>query len=1257
MAEEIVSTETVKTEFVNDGTVGPTVQAADQLANKEAELQAFKDSINVNLITGKGGFNDDQLARYLLDNVPVNITPENKTKILESFTPGQIIAKFTNAEEITGIRRVTDPLIKGALDLGLPTLAGGLAYSAFSPVTSPLIAAIPAGSAFRATQIIGQNISKELFPYEILPEQRASFEAFYTFGTGLGFVGAPYKMASTMLPGSLTYARNTAIMANGGKLGPIDRIGMATLQRPYLTAGTELSALGGQAYGTYAAEKSDPGNMPKRLLSELMYGFAGPTAAFTAARASEKGIDVITNFFKTKEITTTQGTYTVPTAERSKIKQLLKRGWIKYDGNEDQFNLWVDEITGEDGLRLLAEMKGQYGPRTTASLSGDNYLMALQKKLMTESPTFNKEVKSIYNANLEKIGTFIDLIKASGDPELVALAAKLQKTQTEGVLIQSLQSANERAGATINKITGNDTESAMKAGKVMETLTGNVLTTARKHEDSLYELINKNEIITTSNLVKEFDDMMGKLLPKEEGPLIPLPIKTLIFRARGGSDNFAENTAKEVNRLETKIRSARTKNAETNAKFPLSKTYFSDLKTEIADLTPEMQLVRMQDELESLKNLQTGKDSSLKSRDKTKLISYLENEIGINYNSSLLDDLNNTAPISPELIDNGITIREAIRAKSLLLSQARMSITAGDYDRARILGDLADSIVDDLGYAATPKRGEVLTDNQIALSNATGFSKSLHDVFSRAFSGNLLAKTKKGNRKIMPELLFNATFTGPADATALKLGEMQDAMMLLSKNAGEDYAESATAQLGTMKAAQTDFIRHAFDLIVTPPKVKGEMPTVDAQKLADFNKEYANVLNLFPDVKQDLTSVETANNLINAKKIKLDEFRISSKVGSVDSDNVPTAAFSEFIGSGNNPGLIIEQYIGTPFARSKGNSKKILENWLDKLKVGEKDFPGATEGFVKSVFDQGFLYAKDGEVVDGKMNVNYNKLKQYLFGAKTRTDDLNVVEILRNKGAITTDEAVRLKSLLDDAISFTKQLDIDPSDVAAAEVPKSLYGRATNLFTTVIATGVVGFARRSLGLSEIAPGAGGIAVPQAAAEYGRDIAQRIPMALRSELVENMMKDPELFRLMMDKTKDPVKQLENAKRFNAYLYNAGYIASEDAMDEQGYLKSRFKTLFDQNEEAIRKRNELLNQEQSSVQTQPLPTPTEVSANLPRPGLNGNAGGPPVSNQQLAGSNSSVTPERLDQYKALFGQDSISQTFAAKGGLVQGIGSLV
>lgn len=378
--------ENVTTNFENDGSIGPTVQNAEKIQQQfggfdtfEDQLQNYANQFNVNEITGKGGFTDDQFARYLLDNAPGQW---DKDKILESFTPGQIIAKFTNAEEITGIRRVTDPLIKGGLEVGAPFGAAALSYGLFAPVTGPLVAAIPAASTWRATQIIGQNISKELFPYEILPEQRALFESMYTFGGGLNFTAAPYMFAKSMLPGTLSYARNLNIMANGGKLGPVDRIGMAALQRPFLTAGTELSALGGASFGTYAAEKSDPGNMPKRLLSELMYGFGGPTAAFTATRGAEKGIDVIKKFFETSKITTQRGTYDVPTSQRNNVSQLFKRSWIKHSGDEDQFNLWFNEVTGEQGIRLLADIKGQYGPRTTASLTGDSYLMALQKKLM-----------------------------------------------------------------------------------------------------------------------------------------------------------------------------------------------------------------------------------------------------------------------------------------------------------------------------------------------------------------------------------------------------------------------------------------------------------------------------------------------------------------------------------------------------------------------------------------------------------------------------------------------------------------------------------------------------------------------------------------------------------------------------------------------------------------------------------------------------------------------------------------------------------
>ena len=59
--------------------------------------------------------------------------------------------------------------------------------------------------------------------------------------------------------------------------------------------------------------------------------------------------------------------------------------------------------------------------------------------------------------------------------------------------------------------------------------------------------------------------------------------------------------------------------------------------------------------------------------------------------------------------------------------------------------------------------------------------------------------------------------------------------------------------------------------------------------------------------------------------------------------------------------------------------------------------------------------------------------------------------------------------------------------------------------------------------------------------------------------------------------------------------------------------------------------------SSVQTQSLPTPTEVSANLPRPGPV-SAGGPPVSNQ----------PVDRARFASLFPEDRA---------LIEGIGSLV
>ena len=88
-------------------------------------------------------------------------------------------------------------------------------------------------------------------------------------------------------------------------------------------------------------------------------------------------------------------------------------------------------------------------------------------------------------------------------------------------------------------------------------------------------------------------------------------------------------------------------------------------------------------------------------------------------------------------------------ARSVLLNRGKEAAANKNFTKAHFYSDLADAIRDDLNSAA----GEGNTENQVALQTATRFSKSFHDAFSRAFPSTVLARSKTGARKVMPELL------------------------------------------------------------------------------------------------------------------------------------------------------------------------------------------------------------------------------------------------------------------------------------------------------------------------------------------------------------------------------------------------------------------------------------------------------------------------------------------------------------------------
>jgi len=1386
--------ETITTGFENDGTLGPTVQNLNKspdLQNKFGgfnsyadQLTNYKNRVDVEELA-LSGLSNSALAKYLVNNAP---TPEGQSYYYEDFKIGpdkqsddQIIARFSNASVKSIPSLFAEKASEGLTEFGLPVAAavssaypaflGGTAAAApfigpFAPVAGVAAAGITAYSAYKATQGIGSAIHEKMFVNETLPSQRALGEAFFTFGAGTPFAFAPAFISRFMLPGSVSALRNNLVLAQGGKLTPLDQIGTSYLRYPGRTTAIEGTSLIGSGYGTFIAETSDPGNVLLRVGAETLFGLGSPFAQAGGEKIASKFFDRGKAAFGGPNVVKTRMNpegYAVSNNalidQGKRIKKALEKA-----GEEGDFENLLNFSKSPEGEKLLDDLYStlppnerlKFGPRTTASYLDNKYLLGLQKLLSRQSENFDTNIKNEYIKTFKEAQDVVKLMYASGDATLIAKAAELEVTTMQNLVARSLQTAGEKAGETISKIVGTDTESAMKSGRIIEKLMENTNTDLRALETSLYNNIDGKAVVGTDSFLKEYDDTLTKLLDKEEGPLIPLAVRTLIFKAKGSTDDIADVTAKDVSKLQEKIKTLVRNNKELNATFPETNRYFSNLETEIADLTPEMKLVRLQEELgrlsdidvnqkdlnlynttlkrhnnslnekrspfvdrglddeigsihfygsdgqgvlyegnllrnsndikyknlskkdkidilkteqqrrvdsaeiynkKTLDQLQAKKEAKsfyddaiyllendtpvIKSvKDKGKLVRYLENKIKINYNTSLLDDLNNTAPISPELVDNSISIDEMRRARTLLLNQARISIAASDYDRARILSNLADSIKDDIGYSVTPQDGVPLTPNQIAIKNAVNFSSAYNDVFSRGYPSSILANQRSGARKIMPELLLQSSFSGPGDATALRFKGMRDAIELLTEEGGKRFSETATARLGTLDAAQADFIRAAFDEITIPSSVSGEPVTVDPQALANFNKKYANLLNSFPAVKRDLADVESANNLMNVERINMQKILSETKLGAKDPNNVPILSFANFLGAETNPGLIIDQQVGSPGARNSINPVKALSVFSQKVVQASKSgkFPGITEGFVDTVLDRGATFSK---MKNGLLD--FNGLQDFLFSPITK-GQASVMETLRVNGAISLPETIRLKNMVDDMVKYTDDLEIDP----VSKLPVSLSKKSTNLLTTVFATGGLQFVKESVGLGGIS--AGGIAVPAAAAELGKEIVTKIPSAMKVKLLEDAMRDPELFKVMMDKTMDATKQVDNIKFLYGYMLNAGIIASgsESRKErEKQFRDTKFKEqkrlLLERTKDKKRSGglgSELLNidNQQSSVQTQPPQPPTEESANLPRPGLNVNAGGPPVSNQ----------PVDRARFAALFPEDRA---------LIEGIGSLV
>ena len=312
----------------------------------------------------------------------------------------------------------------------------------------------------------------------------------------------------------------------------------------------------------------------------------------------------------------------------------------------------------------------------------------------------------------------------------------------------------------------------------------------------------------------------------------------------------------------------------------------------------------------------------------------------LNNELNLINARNNFTAQTTDVAPEEITVKEGMRARSILLTLMKQKTALGgsqDLNAARVLGELADAIKDDFGIkvGGDAPDGEALaalTEDQQKLRNAFIFSKALNDVFTRAFPNAMVAKDRLGGAFNIPELAHKKIFTGGGDATALKYDQLQKAMTFLADNvAGENFDDFTISQVGSLRAAQSDLLRVASKKTIDPNTGR-----VNATSLNRFKEEFKVVLynedgtEKFPEFMRDIETVEKAQNAFDTLLAKTGDPRVSETGISPLGKSIPrqgiyqkklksTINLSSFLDG--NATAIVKSTVGEPGNRKTGSEQ------------------------------------------------------------------------------------------------------------------------------------------------------------------------------------------------------------------------------------------------------------------------------------------------------------------------------------------------
>ena len=489
-------------------------------------------------------------------------------------------------------------------------------------------------------------------------------------------------------------------------------------------------------------------------------------------------------------------------------------------------------------------------------------------------------------------------------------------------------------------------------------------------------------------------------------------------------------------------------------------------------------------------------------------------ELGLTASDAAADGADGAAGDAGDL--GTLTTRELTDMRSMALDLGRQFEASGQRNNARVAYSMADAMLDDLQNARA--EGD---DWRVAYDMARAYSRSLNDTFTRAFAGTAMATQRTGAERIAPELLASRLLQGGNDPTYLRVLQINE----IGDFAAREGLEGAEQTIGTLRGVTEQILRNARAAAFNP-----ETGQVNPDALARWVDQNKDLLDAFPALRTDLLDAQKANVLLRATGAanQRTQAEMMSQLSFYDLMNPVVAENGRRMFGTESPTTAIAR------ALSRGNKTPIrsLNNLLKVVEDAPPDLqPQAMTGLKSSILE--WAATKAGGSMSGTFSPStlYDSMFKPLPGSQNR---ISLTEWMLENNVISEMEVKNLRTYLNEMVKYEASQSAGRMD--------ELVERAGPIldFYLSITGSAIGTRAQALVTGGNA-GPGSLIAAGRGAETMRKLFSEIPAALQTDVMSELMRNPEMLAAMMRRPRNERESMQLAQRMQQLLVDGGFIA--------------------------------------------------------------------------------------------------------------------